>query len=153
MHKTRLEYQVAYADTDMMGVVYYANYLVFFERARTRLLEDFGYPYWRLEAEGIGLPVIEAHCEYKIPAVYGDTLEVFAWTDWVKPVRLKVCCEVRRGNTLLALGHTVHAGLSLASKKPAPLPEAFRQACCGAEPQSHRATAVDRSRQKSTEVD
>ena len=129
MHKSILRYQVAYADTDMMGVVYYANYLVFFERARTTLLEDLGYPYWRLEEEGFGLPVIEAHCEYKVPAVYGDWLDVVCWAEELKGVRLKVCCEVRRGETVLAKGYTIHCSINLKTKRPAQLPKAFKIAC------------------------
>ena len=43
MHKTCLQYEVPYADTDQMGVIYYANYLIFFERARTRLLDELGF--------------------------------------------------------------------------------------------------------------
>lgn len=131
MHKTVLPYQVAYADTDMMGVVYYANYLVFFERARTTLLEDLGYPYWRLEEEGFGLPVIEAHCEYKQPAVYGDRLDIVCWAAAVKGVRLTVRCEVRRDDLLLAEGYTIHCGINLKTKRPTQLPEAFRAACGG----------------------
>jgi len=129
MHKSTLPYQVAYADTDMMGVVYYANYLVFFERARTTLLEDLGYPYWRLEKEGFGLPVIEAHCNYKVPAVYGDRLDIIVWAEKVKGVRLRVHCEVRRDGALLAEAYTVHCGMNLKTKRPTQLPEEFRNAC------------------------
>lgn len=129
MHKSILPYQVAYADTDMMGVVYYANYLVFFERARTTLLEDLGYPYRRLEKEGFGLPVIEAHCNYKIPAVYGDRLAIVCWAAGIKGVRLTVRCQVLRGKTLLAEGYTVHCGINLETKRPTQLPDEFRRAC------------------------
>jgi acyl-CoA thioester hydrolase len=134
MGKSILPYQVAYADTDMMGVVYYANYLVFFERARTTLLEDLGYPYTRLEKEGFGLPVIEAHCKYRLPALYGERLQICAWPDSIRGVRLKVACEVRRGGDLLAEGYTVHCGVSLATKRPAALPAAFREACASGAP-------------------
>ena len=127
--KAVLPYQVAYADTDMMGVVYYAAYLVFFERARTRLLEELGYPYPRLEAEGFGLPVTETYVKYRVPATYGDTLSVYAWPEWVKPVRLKVGCEVRRDGRLLVSGYTVHACLNLKRKRPTQLPDEFRRQC------------------------
>lgn len=129
MKKTVLPYQVAYADTDMMGVVYYANYLVLFERARTTLLEDLGYPYQRLEEEGFGLPVIEAHCDYKRPATYSDHLEIHCWADTIKGVRLTVRCEVRKDGKLLAEGYTIHCGISLKTKRPAQLPDDFVAAC------------------------
>src|SRR5512145_1377779 len=57
--------RVRYAETDKMGVVYYANYLVWFEVARTDWLRDTGWTYRAMEQEGFGLPVIEAHCDYK----------------------------------------------------------------------------------------
>ena len=56
--------RVRYAETDQMGVVYYSNYFVWFEVARAELLRSLGWSYREMEAEGVGLPVIEAHCEY-----------------------------------------------------------------------------------------
>ena len=57
--------RVRYAETDQMGVVYYANYLVWFEVGRTDWLRETGWTYREMEAEGLRLPVIEAHCEYR----------------------------------------------------------------------------------------
>ncbi len=57
--------RVRYAETDKMGVVYYANYLVWFEIGRTNWLRDTDWSYRAMEAEGFALPVIEAHCEYR----------------------------------------------------------------------------------------
>ena len=62
------EVRVPYAHVDQMGVVYYANYLVYFEMARSEMMREAGMPYSELEARGLRLPVIEAHCEYKAPA-------------------------------------------------------------------------------------
>jgi acyl-CoA thioester hydrolase len=55
--------RVRYADTDQMGVVYYANYLVWFEIGRTEWLRDAGWNYREMELSGVSLPVLEAHCE------------------------------------------------------------------------------------------
>jgi len=74
--------RVRYAETDQMAVVYYANYFVWFEVGRTDLLRQSGWSYRELEAEGIGLPVIEAHCEYRQPARYDDELEVHSQGGW-----------------------------------------------------------------------
>ncbi|HCH37026.1 MAG TPA: acyl-CoA thioesterase, partial [Acidobacteria bacterium] len=68
--------RVRYAETDKMGVVYHANYLVWFEIGRTDLLRTIGWTYRQMESAGISLPVIEAHCEYRKPARYDDELEV-----------------------------------------------------------------------------
>ena len=60
--------RVRYAETDKMGVVYYANYFVWFEVARADLLRTLGWSYREMEHSGVSLPVIEAHCEYRQPA-------------------------------------------------------------------------------------
>ncbi len=68
--------RVRYAETDRMGVVYYANYLVWFEVARADLLRTLGWTYREMEESGVYLPVIEAHCEYRRPARYDDDVEI-----------------------------------------------------------------------------
>ena len=112
MPVTELSYRVPYADTDRMGVVYYANYLIYFERLRTELLRENGMPYRALEEEGIMLPVIEAHCHYKAPAHYDDLLTVKGWVAEVKGPRIRIECAVYREDLLLAQGYTVHACLN-----------------------------------------
>ena len=102
---------VRYAETDAMGVAYHANYLIWFEVARTGLLEEMGYPYARLEADGIMLPVVEAHCRYKKPAVYDDRLEVRCSCTELKGASMTLGYRVLRAATgeLLAEGWTKHA--------------------------------------------
>ena len=70
--------RVRYAETDQMGVVYYANYFVWFEVARTDLLRTLGWTYREMEDSGVLLPVIDAQCEYRRPARYDDEVEVRA---------------------------------------------------------------------------
>jgi acyl-CoA thioester hydrolase len=103
--------RVRYAETDKMGVVYYANYLVWFEVGRTDWLRDHGWTYRAMEDEGIQLPVIEAHCEYRQGARYDDQIEIRTTARKLSPVRLQFHYEVirREGATVLASGHTVHA--------------------------------------------
>jgi len=105
---------VRYAETDAMGVVYYANYLVWFEIGRADLLRQTGWSYREMEADGVSLPVIEAHCHYKQPARYDDELEVRTTGSMVSPVRLRFDYNVVRSadGTLLANGYTVHASLN-----------------------------------------
>lgn len=125
---SRIEYRVPYADTDQMGVVYYANYLVYFERLRNQLMEDLGLPYSQLEKEGYGLPVIEARVCYREPARYDDRLEIFGWIAWMRRTRLRVECRVVRGDRLLAEGYTVHACLDLTRGRPSRMPEVLLNA-------------------------
>ncbi len=118
-----MDYRVPYADTDQMGVVYYANYLVFFERSRNEILRSLDYPYTRFEEEGLILPVIEAHCNYKRPARYDDLLQIHGWLEVESKTKVRARCEVLRGEELLAEGYTVHACLSAETMRPVRLPE------------------------------
>ena len=105
--------RVRYAETDQMGVVYHANYFVWFEVGRTDLLRDCGWSYRELEAEGVSLPVIEAHCEYRQPARYDDELDIQTRGTLVSPVRVEFAYEVVRpiDGVALCTGRTVHAAL------------------------------------------
>jgi acyl-CoA thioester hydrolase len=103
--------RVRYAETDKMGVVYYANYLVWFEIARTDWLRDTGWTYRAMEDDGLGLPVIEAHCDYKQSARYDDEIKITTRARLVSPVRLAFDYTLFRpaDGTVIASGHTVHA--------------------------------------------
>ena len=125
--RIELEYRVPYADTDQMGVVYYGNYLTLFERARNELMRSCGYTYRECEAEGWMLPVIHAEVDYKSPARYDDLLEVTAFVQQQKGVRLEIACEVRRKGeeTLLAKGFTRHCFVSTGDFRPVAPPPRF----------------------------
>ncbi len=102
------EIRVPYADVDQMGVVYYANYLVYFEMARNALLREAGTPYAQMEKTGVMLPVVEAHCDYSQPAKYDDLITVFSTCLPLVGIRLRIEYEVKRGDTLLVTGYTHH---------------------------------------------
>jgi acyl-CoA thioester hydrolase len=120
--------RVRYAETDKMGVVYYANYFVWFEVGRTDLLRSLGWTYREMEHAGIALPVIEAHCDYRRPARYDDEMEIRTRGRMLSPIRMEFTYEVaRRGDeTVVASGRTVHAALDPAGK-PCRLPDRIRQ--------------------------
>ena len=120
--------RVRYAETDKMGVVYYANYFVWFEVARTDLLRTMGWSYREMEQAGVSLPVIEAHCEYLRPARYDDELDVKTEGRMLSPVRMEFLYEVvdREGRLTAASGRTVHAALDRAGR-PCRLPERVRE--------------------------
>ena len=120
--------RVRYAETDKMGVVYYANYFVWFEVGRADLLRSLGWTYREMEHAGIALPVIEAHCDYRRPARYDDEIEIRTRGRMLSPVRMEFTYEVaRRGDeTVVASGRTVHAALDGAGK-PCRLPDRIRQ--------------------------
>ncbi len=113
---------VPYAHIDAMGVVYYANYFVYFEMARASLLREEGIPYGEMEQQGVMLPVVESHCEYKQPAHYDDELTVRSTCLPFKGPRLRIEYEVTRGDTLIASGHTHHVCMSTDGKVLRPTP-------------------------------
>lgn len=119
--------RVRYAETDKMGVVYYANYFVWFEVGRTDLLRESGWNYREMETEGFGLPVIDASCTYRESAKYDDEIEVRTRGELLSPVRVKFTYEVVRAadGAMLATGTTVHATLDR-NGRPCRLPERVR---------------------------
>jgi acyl-CoA thioester hydrolase len=120
--------RVRYAETDRMGVVYYANYFVWFEVARAELLRALGWSYRELEADGVFLPVTEAHCEYRRPARYDDEIAIRADGRLRSPVRIEFTYEAMLKSTgdVLAIGRTVHAALNPAGR-PCRLPDRLRE--------------------------
>ena len=116
--------RVIYGDTDQMGVVYYANYLRFFEFARSEFLIAHGRSYRDMEAEGFSLPVVEATCRYLLPARYEDVLLVGVEVPAVSRVTLTFRYEVTREgeSAVLCTGSTVHACLGKGGR-PARLPD------------------------------
>jgi acyl-CoA thioester hydrolase len=120
--------RVRYAETDKMGVVYYANYLVWFEVARADLLRSLGWSYREMEAAGIALPVIEAHCQYLRPARYDEEIEVKTEGRLLSPVRMEFQYQVVRieDRSITAQGKTVHAAVD-PSGRPCRLPERIRE--------------------------
>lgn len=109
MIESRTRVTVRYAETDMMGIVYHANYLPWFEVGRTTLLKEIGVPYRQLEEEGFRLPVLEIAAKYLRPAVYDDTVEIVTVIREKPLLRIRLEYEVRRGDELLVTGSSVHA--------------------------------------------
>jgi len=120
--------RVRYAETDKMGVVYYANYFVWFEVARADWLRAMGWRYRDMEAAGMSLPVIEAHCDYHRPTRYDDELHVTAEARLLTPVRVEFTYEVVRvdDGARAASGRTVHATLDRGGR-PCRLPDDIRK--------------------------
>ena len=122
--KTKI--RVIYADTDQMGVVYYTRYFEFFERGRTELLRDLGSPYTEMEREGVGLPVVEAHCEYKKGPHYDDVIVVKSMITDVPRSTIRIDYELYNESerTLFATGYTIHCFLNREGR-PMKAPKAF----------------------------
>jgi acyl-CoA thioester hydrolase len=121
------EIRVIFGDTDQMGVVYYANYLRYFESARAAYWRDLGRSYKDLEAWGVALPVVEAHCFYKRPSRYEDLLAVDVEITEVRGASMRFGYRVTRGGAeLIATGDTRHAVVGV-DGRPMALPQALRE--------------------------
>jgi acyl-CoA thioester hydrolase len=123
------EVRVRYAETDQMGIVYYANYLVWFEIGRVELLRSLGLTYSQLETDHeCILPVVEANCRYKSPARYDDRIVIETWPSLLRQSVIKFAYRILREATaegeerkLLAEGETVHVVCDdQLNKKPLP---------------------------------
>jgi acyl-CoA thioester hydrolase len=127
IHQTR--FRVRYAETDQMGVVYYANYLIWMEVGRVEFVRSLGFEYQDLEqTEGLYLSVIEAKCRYVYPARYDQ--EIVVETEIVKATSRTVefGYKIRSAEParLLAQGSTRHLWLNR-NWRPTSLPEKYRR--------------------------
>lgn len=125
------EQRVIFGDTDQMGVVYYANYLRFFEGSRAAYWRGCGRTHADLDAWGVALPVVEAHARYHKPARYEDLLAIEVEVTELRAASLRFGYLVRRGDLLLASGFTRHAIIHAAGDKagrPRVLPDELRAA-------------------------
>ncbi len=110
----KTELRVIYGDTDQMGVVYYANYLRFFEAGRNEFIRARGMRYRDFEVDhGLRLPVTEAQVSYRAPARYDDLITVETSLAQVRRASARFGYRILRGDEVLATGATVHACVDL----------------------------------------
>ena len=128
------EVRVRYAETDQMGIVYYANYLVWFEIGRVELLRALGLVYSQLEIDHqCILPVIEASCRYRAPARYDDEILIETRPSLLRGSVIKFAYRILRKApegtepTVLAEGETVHVVCDDQLNRK-PLPEKYAAA-------------------------
>lgn len=128
---------IRYGETDQMGIVYHANYLLYFEDARTHFLNEAGYPYFKIEEAGYLSPVVNVEIQYGEPLRYGDAALVRTRVVENRPTKTVYAYEVfREGMNLdedrpLATGRSTHCIVDAANFKPQSikrvLPELFER--------------------------
>lgn len=124
--KHEFKQKIYYRDTDAEGVVYYANYLCFFEEGRTELLKKMKVSLRKLrDEEGIVFAIIRVECDYKAPAVYGDEITVTTQIVEKTAARLTFHQEVLRGKELLVAARITGCAIDLKTFKPVKLPKVF----------------------------
>ena len=116
--------RVRYGETDQMGVVYHANYAVYFEVGRTEWLRQFGLSYSAMEADGIMLPVISLSINYKNSARYDDELKVITKLKKMPTASIEFDYELRNdSDELLATGSTILAFIDMNRNRPTRCPK------------------------------
>ena len=125
MNTRSTDIRVRYQETDNMGVVYYANYLVWFEVARTEYFRSMGLVYRKLEDKGIYLMVASVSCKYKSPAKYDETVTIETWIEDIKNTSLRFVYELSVGGRVIATGDSVHV-FTDKNKKPVRIPGEIR---------------------------
>lgn len=103
MFIAKKEIEVRYAETDQMGVVYHANYLVWMELGRTSLIQELGFNYAEMEKDGILSPVMDISASYKKPVRYGEVATIHTWIEEYDGLRVIYGYEVYTGDGELAL--------------------------------------------------
>ena len=121
------ETRVRYAETDRMGISYYANYFIWFEAARTEYFRAIGFIYSEFEKQGIFLPVAEAHARYLAPSSYDDVITVRTVVSQIRQSSLRFEYRVLKNQAAkpIATGYTVHV-FSNQNFKPIRIPEALK---------------------------
>jgi acyl-CoA thioester hydrolase len=118
--------RVRYAETDQMGVSYYANYFIWFEVGRSQYCIDCGFSYRDMEEEtGLYLIVAEASCRYKIPARYEDDLVIRTRISEITRRTIRFAYEIHRlDGAAVASGETLHVLINKAGR-PSSMPEKY----------------------------
>ena len=123
---SKREIEVRYAETDQMGVVYHANYLVWLELGRTQLVRDLGFNYSDMEKEGVVSPVLEVNIKYKKPLRYGETATVHTWIEEYSPLKTRYGYEIyNEEGQLSAIAETVNTCVKKDTFRPVSLKRQF----------------------------
>jgi acyl-CoA thioester hydrolase len=126
MYTSETKIRVRYGETDQMGYVYYGNYPLYYEVARTDMIRKLGWPYKKLEESGIMLPVLSLNVKYIRPAYYDDELTIKTVVKKIPAARIEFEYEVyNENNELINKGDTTLVFVDMNTMKPTGAPEAF----------------------------
>ncbi|RCS54705.1 acyl-CoA thioesterase [Bremerella cremea] len=120
-----IEVRVRYQETDAQGRVHHANYITYFELARTEMLRAGGFNYKRMEEEGLLLVVRDVQCRYHLPAEFDDLLLVTVKAVKAKGARIELNYEIRRDDEMIVEGSTLLACITREGK-PTRIPAVLR---------------------------
>lgn len=125
IHETHI--RVRYQETDNMGVVYYANYFVWFEIARSEYFRSLGISYRELEKREVFMMVASASCQYKAPSQYDDVVKIQAYVLEIRNTSIKFAYKLFVGDHMIATGESSHV-FTDKSRRPVRIPQEIRDA-------------------------
>lgn len=126
MFSSETKIRVRYGETDQMGYVYYGNYPLYYEVARTDMIRKLGWPYKKIEESGIMLPVLSLNVKYIKPAYYDDELTIKTFVRKLPGVRIEFEYEVYNDNNeLINKGDTTLVFVDMKTNKPTNAPADF----------------------------
>lgn len=108
LKKTIIFYKISLAETDSVGIVYFANYLIFFEKGHQDFLYQAGIDISKLIKQGIFMPITETKCNYLKPLFYGDLIEIQTSIIYLNKTSLKFNYSIVNSANLIANGYTSH---------------------------------------------
>ncbi len=124
MNFNEISFRVRYSETDQMGVVYHGNYAQYFEMGRVEWLRQLGTSYKEMEENGIMLPVISLHVDFKKPAKYDDLITVRTILKKMPAVRIEFDFEIRnQAGDILVTANTVLVFMDMEKKRPVKCPD------------------------------
>jgi acyl-CoA thioester hydrolase len=119
MHISEKAIEVRYAETDQMGVVYHANYIIWMEIGRSQLIKDLGFNYTEMEADGIISPVLDIQASYKKPVTYGETVTIKTWIEKYDGLRVTYGYEIlTESGDVSVVGSSVHVCVKKENFRP-----------------------------------
>lgn len=122
--KNEIKVRTRYAETDQMGVIHHANYALYFEMGRTEWLREMGLSYKEMEEQGIMLPVVSMHLNYKKSAVYDEVLTIVTTLKKLPTVKIEFEYEIyNERKELLVSGNTVLAFIDVSRNRPTRCPK------------------------------
>ena len=125
LDRDEIQVRVRYAETDRMGLLHHANYIIYFEMGRTELLRKRGFAYRDIEDAGHFLVIVDVGCKFKKSAYYDDMLTLITIVEKITHVKIVHRYEVRKDGVLLAEGHSTLACVDR-DGRPQALPPSIR---------------------------
>jgi acyl-CoA thioester hydrolase len=124
MNEHKVEVRVRYGETDQMGVVYHGSYVPYIEIGRVEWLRNKGVSYKDMEQNGIALPIVSMHLNYKKPARYDDVLTISTKLKNHSGVKIEFDCEIHNENEeLLTIAHFILVFVDVKTGRPTQPPQ------------------------------